>query len=124
MPVLRPKPAPAMESEADQPPRSIVIRWLRINLALTVVMVSAASTGIGMLVSGTWRVANYEFKLTQQEHTNSSIDARLVALETINRDQIERRMQWVQDKGVISSRLGTLEDHYNSLLGRPNGGHQ
>lgn len=111
----------------EEPPRATLIKWLRLNLALTTAIVGAVGAGAGALVSGTWRVAQYEAHQAQIDANQADMDKRIGGLENDRHERDERRIRLANDMGLVNQRIGVLEEQaknirdfwrdYYSLLG-------
>jgi hypothetical protein len=99
----------------DEPPRAEVIRWLRINLGLTTAIIAAVSAIGGSLVTGTYRVANWDNRVSKIEADAAQIDERLQRIDAALNISNDRRVELAVDLGQINSRLGVLEQQTRFL---------
>lgn len=104
-----------MTDPPDQPPRTVLIKWMRLNLALSTffagMIVSGGSALIGV---GAW-FSDQRSATAAQQKTNESIDARLTSLESDRHERDQRRVNLATDLGVVNGRLGVVESKLNTL---------
>lgn len=112
--------------ESDQPPRSTLIKWIRLNLALSsFVFGVAVATGGSLIGVGSWLSDQRNITVAQQK-TNESIDTRLIAIvagererdrlaEAERRERDERRIRLANDMGEVKGRLGVIESKLTTL---------
>lgn len=87
----------------EEPPRTQVIKWLRINLAVTTAIVGAVGAGCGSLVTATWRLAQYDDRAT-------AMDGRITSLENDRHERDDRRVKLANDLGSVNQRIGVVEE--------------
>jgi hypothetical protein len=114
-------PEPLALSFDAGPPRATLIRWLRLNLAMTLSMVGVICTLAGGLITATWRVSRYDQRLEAIEHQqtdNAPTIARIgpidVSIADINNrmraleiDRAERDKKWSD----LREELGKMHGH-------------
>lgn len=95
---------------AEEPPRATVIKWLRLNLAITTAIVAVASAGVGSLITGTYRLAQFEFHQSNTETAAADLAKRVEGLENDRHERDERRIKLERDLGLVNQRLSVVED--------------
>lgn len=93
-----------------EPTRATLVKWLRLNLGVTMFILSIASGVSGAVVSSTLKIANYDFRLKTLEIIGETQNQRLDRLELTLGGMAERRVKLASDLGVINDRIGVLEE--------------
>lgn len=104
----------------DGPPRATLVGWLKLNLALTMAIVSICSACAGALVTATWRVAMTERTLDDLVAAVKRDDDQIASLHHDMVDVDRRfnesgehfndvRRQMDGDHGALQARVGVLE---------------
>jgi hypothetical protein len=94
----------------SEPPRTEVIRWLRINLGVTMTIIGIVSGIGGGLVTGTWRVAAWDNRVTSLEVAHLDMARQIAKIQVVIDSDIDRRVTAVSDLASMSQRLSVLED--------------
>jgi hypothetical protein len=94
----------------SEPPRTEVIRWLRINLGVTMTIIGIVSGIGGGLITGTWRVAAWDNRIATVELSHVEMAKQIGKIQVVIDSDIDRRVTVVTDLGSITQRLSVLED--------------
>lgn len=86
-----------------------VARWLRQNLPVAIFLTSLVSAAAGALINGTFRVANYDFRLAALEAAAAPKADRIAQIEVRLNAADERRIADTAAYGLINQRIGVLE---------------
>jgi hypothetical protein len=96
-------------------PRSTLVGWLKLNLGLTMALISIVSACGGALVTGTWRVASWDNRIAKIEEAARLHTERLDKVDVALHAADDRRVELAVDLGRIDSRLGILEQQTKFL---------
>lgn len=83
-------------------PRPGLARWLRTNLSVTMAIWGIACASGGGLITGTWRIAHFDFRL-------DAVEVKTAAIEINLSGDGDRRAIIASDFGLDRTRLGILE---------------
>jgi hypothetical protein len=97
------------------PSGAAVARWLRQNLAVTAFVISLVSAVVGALINGTFRIANYDYRLAALEAAVAPKADRMAQIEIRLNAADERRIADTTAYGVINQRIGVLESQVRFL---------
>jgi hypothetical protein len=117
-----------MSDVRTEPPRTTVIKWLRVNLAVTMAVFTIVSGAGGMVVGGTWRVSKYDSRFTDLEEKVRKIEEREVKRAVQDENEARsaqadiherdmRRIKLAQDLGEVYSQLRVLRNQVDDLVG-------
>jgi hypothetical protein len=121
-------------SEArPEPTRTDLIKWLRVNLAMTMTLLTLASSIGGVVIGGTWRVSKYDSRFLAVEEKvkrldeheadrtrQADLEGKIAQADIHERD--ERRIRLARDLGDISSQLNGLHLQVNDLIANRSSG--
>lgn len=120
-------PAPGGVNGKAEPPRSKLIAWMRLNLAMTIAIGTLIWGAGGMLVGVTWQIANSardiaeiqhrladaEKDLDSLHHDMASVDTRFNEITGRLNDRGRARDQQI---GADEARIQVLESQIRFLL--------
>ena len=104
-----------VETADDEQPIAPAASWLKDNLAVTIFVFSLLSGGIGAVISGTLRVAQYDARLDSVEHLQGDMNVRVVSLENDRHERDERRVKLAADLGEVGQRLTGIEQQAKAI---------
>lgn len=97
-----------MMSEAHlDPPRTTVIKWLRLNLAMMMGVLGFFGGILTTAVSVTWSISVYDNRLEKLESWRAEAQGKITKLENDRGERDERRIKLANDLGVINGKLDT-----------------
>lgn len=90
-----------MDTETEQPSRQTIFGWLRLNLGVTLAVLSIVSGAVGALITGTMRVDANTYQMSD--------------LVRVNNEQQQRLDQFHQDMVDVDRRLNDSASKVNDL---------